>query len=81
MKITMKVLGIPGLASGERELDMDGSTLGGAADHLAREDAKFSSMRDGLLWFVNGKAVGRGWKEFSLSEGDSVMRAIPIAGG
>ena len=81
IKITVKIMGIPGLQSGKHEVDRDGNTLSDVADHFARDDAKFRSMKDGLLWFVNSKAVGREWKEVSLGGGDSVIIAVPIAGG
>lgn len=81
MKITVRILGVPGLTSGEHELDLDGNTLDDVVNHFARENVKLPSMKDQLLWFVNSKAVGREWKEVSLDDGDTVMISVPIAGG
>ena len=81
MRIRVKILGIPALPAGEQEIELRERTLADAKSHLMEIHPDLLAWNKVLVGFVNGKAVGRDWKNVVLNDGDSVMLVAPISGG
>ncbi len=80
MQIRVRILGLPGVPTGEQRLELREGTLAEAKKHLA-EIYPDVSLDKVLVGFVNGKAAARDWDSVALADGDIVMLVAPISGG
>lgn len=81
MKLSVSIIGAPEAPPEMKVEDFGGTTLSELRDRLGDELGDRVEEGDGLLAFVNGRAVRDDWESVALGDADEVLFVIPISGG
>ncbi len=81
MRVRLRILGVPGLAAAEREVELPGR------DACALESLVPSELRGALaepralLVLVNGRVARGDWRTVEVRDGDAAWIVVPASGG